>query len=629
MINVAEKKFLVDLNLTGNKAKNFRLEDYADNTAPTSNFVGRMIYTTTGTDRIEFYNGSSWVKLAHYDELASGSVTSVGLTFDTPAGNIFGVSNSPITSSGNITLTLDTQSVNTVLAGPATGSTAAAPTFRSLVDADIPSVTSAKISDFAEAVADTVGAMVNSNTESGISVTYQDSDNTLDFDVADFTITLGGDLTGSATITNLGDATLNATIAANSVALGTDTTGNYMSDVSAGSGISVTHTPGEGSTATITNSDKGSSQNIFKNVAVAGQTTVVADTNDDTLTLAGSGITITTDASTDTVTFTNAGVTSATGTANEIEVSGTGAGPYTGAITIGLPDNVTVTGDLAVNGGDVTSSATTFNLLNSTVTTLNIGGAATTVGIGASSGNTTVNNNLIVTGNLTVSGTTTTLNTDTLAVEDNLIVLNSNITGTPTLNAGIEIERGDYTNASLYWDETANSWYVATPGDSGSAATSTAISLAGHTHSTGDITGLQEYVEDTIATSLTDSGTIDFSYTDNAGSAGTITAAVILASSNPYLSTASGLAVDLSTLEPKLVTDGFAKKYSTTIGDGSAQTFTVTHSLGTRAVTVAVYETASPYSEVEVEVLHTSTSVVTINTNSVPTSGQYTVVVVG
>jgi len=35
------------------------------------------------------------------------------------------------------------------------------------------------------------------------------------------------------------------------VTLGTDTTGNYMVDVSAGTGISVTHTPGEGSTATI------------------------------------------------------------------------------------------------------------------------------------------------------------------------------------------------------------------------------------------------------------------------------------------------------------------------------------------------------------------------------------------
>jgi len=42
-----------------------------------------------------------------------------------------------------------------------------------------------------------------------------------------------------------------ATIQANSVALGTDTTGNYMTNVSAGTGIDVTHTPAEGSTATV------------------------------------------------------------------------------------------------------------------------------------------------------------------------------------------------------------------------------------------------------------------------------------------------------------------------------------------------------------------------------------------
>ena len=64
-------------------------------------------------------------------------------------------------------------------------------------------------------------------------------------------ITLAGDLTGSATLTNLGNATLTATIAANSVALGTDTTGNYVSNVTAGTGVTVTHTPGEGSSAAV------------------------------------------------------------------------------------------------------------------------------------------------------------------------------------------------------------------------------------------------------------------------------------------------------------------------------------------------------------------------------------------
>ena len=56
-----------------------------------------------------------------------------------------------------------------------------------------------------------VGAMVGSNTESGIAVTYQASDNTLDFDVNDPVITLTGAVTGSATMTNLGSVTIDTT----------------------------------------------------------------------------------------------------------------------------------------------------------------------------------------------------------------------------------------------------------------------------------------------------------------------------------------------------------------------------------------------------------------------------------
>jgi hypothetical protein len=78
-------------------------------------------------------------------------------------------------------------------------------------------------------------------------------------------------------------------------------------DIAAGSGISVTGGPITSSgSITVTNNDRGSSQNIFKNIAVSGQSSVIADSNDDTLTLvSGSGISITTDASTDTITITN------------------------------------------------------------------------------------------------------------------------------------------------------------------------------------------------------------------------------------------------------------------------------------------------------------------------------------
>jgi hypothetical protein len=94
--------------------------------------------------------------------------------------------------------------------------------------------------------------------------------------------------------------------------------------------------------------------------------------------------------------------------------------------------------------------------------------------------NVTIGQDLTVTGNLTVSGNVTTLNTETLAVEDNIVVLNTNVTGTPTLDAGVEVERGTYTNAKIYWNETANAWHVATPGDNTDSAVDTAIALAGN-----------------------------------------------------------------------------------------------------------------------------------------------------
>ena len=70
----------------------------------------------------------------------------------------------------------------------------------------------------------------------------------------------------------------------------------------------------------------------------------------------------------------------------------------------------------------------------------------------------TIGNNLVVSGNLTVSGTTTTVNTETINLADNIITLNSNATGSATEDAGIEVERGDDTNVSVIWDESATRW---------------------------------------------------------------------------------------------------------------------------------------------------------------------------
>lgn len=185
-------------------------------------------------------------------------------------------------STDTITLNLD----NTAVTAGSYGSATAVSTFTVDAQGRLTAASTANIAiastavtDFNEAVADAVGAMVSSNTESGISVSYDDADNTLDFDVADFDITLSGDVTGSGTVTNLGNVTITATIAANSVALGTDTTGNYMADLTAGTGVTITHTPGEGSNATIAIGQAvATNSNVtFNDVSATGNITVTGN----------------------------------------------------------------------------------------------------------------------------------------------------------------------------------------------------------------------------------------------------------------------------------------------------------------------------------------------------------------
>ena len=94
------------------------------------------------------------------------------------------------------------------------------------------------------------------------------------------------------------------------------------------------------------------------------------------------------------------------GTANEIEVSGSGS--ETAAVTIGLPNDVTI------------------------------------------------GNNLTVTGDLTVSGTTTTINTTNLTVEDQFILLNDATTATDA-DAGIVVE-GSTKSVAFGYDQSADRW---------------------------------------------------------------------------------------------------------------------------------------------------------------------------
>lgn len=106
----------------------------------------------------------------------------------------------------------------------------------------------------------------------------------------------------------------------------------------------------------------------------------------------------------------------------------------------------------------ITSSGTTFNLVNAVATTINFGGAATSLNIGNAAGTVTFGNNVVIPGNLTVLGDTTVLDVTNLLVEDKFILLNS---GSATGDGGIIIQSGSaFNGVALGWKESAARWGV-------------------------------------------------------------------------------------------------------------------------------------------------------------------------
>jgi hypothetical protein len=105
----------------------------------------------------------------------------------------------------------------------------------------------------------------------------------------------------------------------------------------------------------------------------------------------------------------------------------------------------------------LTTASTSFDLLNTTATTINFGGAATVLSIGATSGTTTFNNSVTITGDLTVNGTTTTIDTQTLQVEDkNIVIAYGNTTDAGADGGGITLLGA--TNKTFEWIDATDAW---------------------------------------------------------------------------------------------------------------------------------------------------------------------------
>lgn len=135
-----------------------------------------------------------------------------------------------------------------------------------------------------------------------------------------------------------------------------------------------------------------------------------------------------------------------------------GAGAVGGIV---VNSDITSAGDIAVNGGDITTTSTTFNLVNNTATTVNFAGTATVLTIGANNlGTTTVRNNLTVQGNLVVQGTTTTVNSTTVTVADRNIELASTLNpSNATADQGGIIVKGT-TDKTILWDNATTNWNI-------------------------------------------------------------------------------------------------------------------------------------------------------------------------
>lgn len=561
--------------MSGNQLLNATFEKLA--TAPTTgNFEGRMYYNTTD-DLIYVYDGTDFVSVGSIVNI-EGTTNEVEVSITDGVATIGLPATINADTTGNAATATALETARTIsLGGDLSGSASFDGTSNITINATVDS------SAAVDSISNVDGNLVVSASVGAVQVDLASSitaditgDLTGNADTATAletarTISLGGDLSGSASFDGTSNITINASVEADSVALGTDTTGDYVASVSASDGISATGT-GEGAAVSLTNTDKGSSQNIFKTID-SDSGAISAASNSASVTIAG-GTGISTSAAGGTVTVTNDGVVSLTGTANEVEVSAS-----TGAVTVGLPDDVTITNDL------------------------------------------TVGNDLVVQGDLTVSGTTTTVNTETINLADNIITLNSNLaaSATPTENAGFEVNRGSASAVALRWNETGDVWEATTDG-----STYKEVLLSGDA-AASDISDFDEAAQDAVGAMIADTATVDLTYTDGTPE---LKADVKLQASNSYLLSASGLAVDVPTLEAKLVTDSFTKKASASVGNGANTSFAVSHNLGTRDVVVNVYDNSS-YDTVEVDVVRTDANTVTVSFATAPANNAYRVVVIG
>ena len=474
-------------------------------------------------------------------------------------------------------------------------------------------VTSGDVTVNAERVQDIVGAMVSSNTETGMAVTYEDSDGTLDFALSASGVSAGSYGSGSAvpvitvdaqgrvtavstatasssivvaadsgsndtvaggeTLTFEGDTGISTVVSNNKITIDMDDTAVTPGAYGSATAIPTFTVDQQGrltaaGTATISTNlaiqgDSGTADSIAlgsETLDIAGGTglTTVGANNSNTITVNMDNTAVTAGSygsSTAIPTFTVDAQGRLTAAGSAAVTAGFTLAGDSGTSGIANGDTATVTGGTgvttAVSGDEVTISIGQAVATTSNVTFNNVEVDGTLTSDDITSTNINAAGNVTITGNLTVNGTTTTVNSNTVNIGDNIIVLNSDETGTPSANAGIEVERGTSTNVLVRYKEATDRWeftndgstyyniplsteydkytsFTVTDGSNSTAITSAAsltFAAAGGGLSVAESSGTVTYTIGDASTSA--KGVAQFDSGDFAVSSGTVTLAAV------------------------------------------------------------------------------------------------------
>jgi len=292
-------------------------------------------------------------------------------------------------------------------------------------------------------------------------------------------------ITGGETLTFTGDTGISTVVGTNSITIDLDDTA-----VTAGSYGSATAVP----TFTV---DGQGRLTAAGTAAIAASMSIQGDTGSDSISLltetldiaGGTGIATAASDGTSTITVTLADTAVSAGSygsTTAIPVLAIDAqGRVTGASTVDVAAGFTLSDGSSTAAID---NGNTLTVTGGTGVTSTVSGDAVTLAIGQAVGTTddvqfndvqvdgtltsdditstniSVAGNATITGNLTVQGTTTTVNSNTVAIGDNILVLNSDEAGTPSQNAGLEVERGTATNVLVRWNETTDRWQFTNDG---------------------------------------------------------------------------------------------------------------------------------------------------------------------